>query len=251
VVPFTPPQAQGMSPADLQRATEDMKKGDFGAKMSEAERYVAGEAQYKLSAAQSLKSEGNTLFKKGDYSGALAKYLRAKENAAAVPAGTAGGADALLAVRNNLAQCYLKMERWDDALCMCDEVLRTDHKSIKTLYRRGCALAAKGQHQDALSDLKRAAALAPAGDKDSREMIEGKVAEVQKAEAAAAAAGGARTSAPSSSTTSSSSAAVNEVAGNKEANEEKKEAAVEEEGRVEEVIEELGAPPEYVSEKKH
>jgi tetratricopeptide (TPR) repeat protein len=71
-----------------------------------------------------LREEGNTLFKKGDYDGALRKYSAALEF---------DGGDKF--AHANAAAALLKMERWEAAAEAAREALKIDPGFVKARYR--------------------------------------------------------------------------------------------------------------------
>ncbi|KAJ3076264.1 RNA polymerase II-associated protein 3, partial [Quaeritorhiza haematococci] len=96
------------------------------------------------------KEKGNTFFKKGDYTRAIACYTKSFDldpSNAVVPI--------------NSALCFLKLKKWSDAEEACTKGLGIDSKNVKGLWRRGVARRELGKLDEAELDLKLAAVLEP------------------------------------------------------------------------------------------
>ena len=76
----------------------------------------------------------------------------------------------------NLSHCLLKLGQADAAEAEAAAVLALDGRALKGYYRRGLARQAKGALQDAVSDLKRAASLAPGDEGVAKALGEAKAA---------------------------------------------------------------------------
>lgn len=103
--------------------------------------------------AQSIKAEGNDLFKAGDYVGALEKYnsalkLTDEENHKAV-------------LLNNRAAANIKLRRYEDAVKDATEVLEMTPSDVKALYRRSQAYEALGKIDEAFRDARKVLHLDP------------------------------------------------------------------------------------------
>jgi len=61
----------------------------------------------------------------------------------------------------NIAMASIKLEKWDDAIDVCNSALEVDKAQPKALFRRAQALRGKGMIRAALEDMKAAAELAP------------------------------------------------------------------------------------------
>ncbi|KAL0879238.1 hypothetical protein ABMA27_003019 [Loxostege sticticalis] len=61
----------------------------------------------------------------------------------------------------NLAACYMKLDDYTNCVKSCSEVLETDSRNEKALYRRGQANFALKNYDAALSDLKQAEKVSP------------------------------------------------------------------------------------------
>ena len=101
-----------------------------------AHQYQAHQKQtenYKLSAANSLKSQGNDLVRSQKYREAVEKYQLATDN-------TQGNESVeAKAVRescySNLALCYLKLDAYNDCLHACNQAIELGGPKLKPLYR--------------------------------------------------------------------------------------------------------------------
>eukprot|EP00752_Nemacystus_decipiens_P016369 g14634.t2 len=114
------------------------------------------------------KDEGTELFKGQNYRQAGARYSKALTHAAKMFDLTADEQLEVhavqLALYLNLAQCYLKLQSWDQAVNNCTHALKIDAQSSKALYRRAYARFAKKDYDGAKVDLDHAHKSAP-GDK--------------------------------------------------------------------------------------
>jgi len=61
----------------------------------------------------------------------------------------------------NVAQCYLKSEKYKKAIEHCNKALEIDSKSIKGLWRRGNAWMESGEFEKSRLDLARALEIEP------------------------------------------------------------------------------------------
>ncbi|KAI9164642.1 hypothetical protein H9P43_008501 [Blastocladiella emersonii ATCC 22665] len=67
----------------------------------------------------------------------------------------------LIAVYSNLAACHARNEKWARVIDCCNKALALDPKHVKSLYRKGVALARQGRSDHALVELRKALDLAP------------------------------------------------------------------------------------------
>ncbi|KAJ3679489.1 hypothetical protein LUZ60_017500 [Juncus effusus] len=158
--PNVPPMADLVYEAELV-GFDELKEGKARADMTVEER---------IEAADRRKQQGNSYFTQDKLSEAMQQYemgiaymgddfmfqLFGKYR------------DMALAVKNpchlNMAQCLIKLERYDEAIAQCTIVLSEDENNTKALFRRGKARAALGQTDSARADLQKALKLVP-GDK--------------------------------------------------------------------------------------
>ncbi|CAM9690356.1 unnamed protein product, partial [Sphacelaria rigidula] len=113
-------------------------------------------------------SEGTELFKGQNYRAAGARYSKALTHAAKMFDLNAEEKEEVSAVQLslylNLAQCYLKLENWDQVTNNCALALKIEPTSGKALYRRAYALVNKKDYDAAKADLLSAQKSSP-GDK--------------------------------------------------------------------------------------
>lgn len=110
-----------------------------------------------------LKEQGNDKFKQGDFEQAAQLYSKAISIKDDEPV-----------AYSNRAQCYIKLNRYYDALADCDRALSIDSKFAKSVYRRAIANKNLHRYRSALEDLKRLTGLDPefAGAKAEIDLIE-------------------------------------------------------------------------------
>lgn len=109
----------------------------------------------KVTMATEKKTEGNTLFGQGKFERALKKYDLASSFARFVPGDDANAAEEIrVACRLNAAQCLLKLKNYEEAENRCSDLLKSDSRNVKGLYRRALARHALGNLAGAVEDLK-------------------------------------------------------------------------------------------------
>lgn len=111
------------------------------------------------------KEEGNELWKGGNVRPAAARYHKALTHCAKFfdlsPDDEKEVGQVKLSLYLNLAQCYLKLENWEQAIRNCDDAIAIDASNAKGLFRRGSAHEARKDWEKAMADFKRAESLAP------------------------------------------------------------------------------------------
>ena len=107
------------------------------------------------------KEEGTELFKGGNYRPAAARYHKALTHASKFfdlsPDDEQEVKAVKLSLYLNLAQCYIKLENFDNVIRNCDEALSLEDNNAKALFRRAAAYESKKDWDKALQDLKNAA----------------------------------------------------------------------------------------------
>lgn len=111
------------------------------------------------------KEEGTELFQGKNFRPAAARYHKALTHASKFfdlsPEDEIEVNQLKLSLYLNLAQCYIKLENWDNVLRNCDDALKIDSNNPKALFRRSMVWEAKKDYDKALSDLKRAEEINP------------------------------------------------------------------------------------------
>ncbi|KAJ7311400.1 hypothetical protein JRQ81_007025 [Phrynocephalus forsythii] len=125
-------------------------------------------AAERLSLGNQKRELGNFHFERKEYGWALRSYQRALQ---VLPLPGTGGLppeeeeeakELRVKCLNNSAAAQLKLQRPEEALASCDEVLRWDPDNVKALYRKGKLLSGQGEEGAAMAVLKRALQLEPA-----------------------------------------------------------------------------------------
>ena len=111
------------------------------------------------------KDEGTELFKGTNYAHAAMRYQKALGHAAKffdLSTESQAEVDAVkISLYLNLAQCFIKLEKWPKVMDNCAYALKVAPDNVKALYRRAFALEKTRRFDDAKADLKKAEKLAP------------------------------------------------------------------------------------------
>ncbi|KAG0555064.1 hypothetical protein KC19_12G141600 [Ceratodon purpureus] len=130
----------------------------------------------RIEAADRRKVDGNELFKEGKIAEAMQQYEMALAYMGDDFMFQLFGKyhDMAIAVKNpchlNLAACFLKIHRFEEAIGHCSVVLAEDPKNTKALFRRGKARAELGQTDAAKDDFEKARKLEPDNKEVAREL---------------------------------------------------------------------------------
>lgn len=155
--PNVPPRANLIYEAEL-IGFEEAKEGKARSDMTVEER---------IEAADRRRQQGNELFKEDKLAEALQQYEMALAYMGDDFMFQLFGKykDMANAVKNpchlNMAQCLLKLNRYEEAIGQCNMVLAEDEKNIKALFRRGKARATLGQTDDAREDFQKVRKFSP------------------------------------------------------------------------------------------
>jgi len=115
----------------------------------------------KIKAAGEIKSAGNELFKKQEYSKAAALYQKALNY---IPEEEQNNKEVLELVKTlhlNLAGGFIKQKQFEEALESCQKVLEKDPTNGKALFRSGQAQLGLGKLEEAKEALNKALAAEP------------------------------------------------------------------------------------------
>ncbi|XP_028814389.1 FKBP prolyl isomerase 16 [Denticeps clupeoides] len=115
------------------------------------------------------RERGNFYFQREEYSMATRSYCMALDVLTTSTRDGRGSAaeeeeevnDYRVKCLNNLAAAQLKLERYDEALHTCRDVLFLDPNNVKALFRTGKLLSDKGEYEEAMETLKKALKLEP------------------------------------------------------------------------------------------
>uniref|UniRef100_A0AAY4BQK0 peptidylprolyl isomerase n=1 Tax=Denticeps clupeoides TaxID=299321 RepID=A0AAY4BQK0_9TELE len=106
------------------------------------------------------RERGNFYFQREEYSMATRSYCMALDVGSAAEEEEEVN-DYRVKCLNNLAAAQLKLERYDEALHTCRDVLFLDPNNVKALFRTGKLLSDKGEYEEAMETLKKALKLEP------------------------------------------------------------------------------------------
>uniref|UniRef100_K3X375 Uncharacterized protein n=1 Tax=Globisporangium ultimum (strain ATCC 200006 / CBS 805.95 / DAOM BR144) TaxID=431595 RepID=K3X375_GLOUD len=107
--------------------------------------------------ADKLKQQGNQLYKRKQYASALQQYMKALEKC-----------PFNVAVLTNIAQCYLRLEEYDDSVEFSSRALFVDPDHIKALSRRAAVWHIQKKWHEAAQDMEKAIQLDP----DNEDLVE-------------------------------------------------------------------------------
>lgn len=107
---------------------------------------IKGGTIKKNTLADQLKAEGNALFSSLDYDRAIEKYTRCISE---IPE-----SDHTLrtVVYSNRAQCYIKLQKYENAFLDADKALQYDPNHMKSIQRRGTSSYYTGRFRQARKD---------------------------------------------------------------------------------------------------
>ena len=108
-----------------------------------------------MTSAENKKEKGNTCFNKGSYEEASELYTTALKIC------VAEDNDMIIVLHKNRAACWLKLERYEDAISDCNVALEMAPSDVKALYRLALALGGKNQYSEAMIHLKHLLTIEP------------------------------------------------------------------------------------------
>eukprot|EP01125_Pyxidicula_operculata_P001783 TRINITY_DN11621_c0_g1_i1.p1 TRINITY_DN11621_c0_g1~~TRINITY_DN11621_c0_g1_i1.p1 ORF type:complete len:359 (+),score=98.21 TRINITY_DN11621_c0_g1_i1:25-1101(+) len=126
-----------------------------------------------VAAAEKVRQIGNSLFSAGKFAEAVAKYEKAVRylNAAETDDSNEESVkNAKLPCQSNAAMCYLKLNKYADALENCEKVLAVDPKNIKALFRKGQAQTGSKDFEDAIKTFREIEKIDPENKEAKREI---------------------------------------------------------------------------------
>ncbi|KAJ6233188.1 inactive peptidyl-prolyl cis-trans isomerase fkbp6 [Anaeramoeba flamelloides] len=113
------------------------------------------------------KSEGNTLFKEGQYDPAIVKYEKCLELMKLFPRTvlTEEEKEKIFEAKktnlSNISMALIKLKKYQISLKYCEEVLKTDPENEKAIYRKGICIGEEGDFKKAIEILTNAYNLNP------------------------------------------------------------------------------------------
>lgn len=113
-----------------------------------------------LKQANDTKVEGNKLFGAGQYMEALSQYELALQITSDVPSSE----EIRSICYANRAVCFLKLEKYDDAIKECSKALELSPSYVKALLRRAEAHEKLERYEESIADLKKCMELDPSND---------------------------------------------------------------------------------------
>lgn len=143
-------------------AEEKRKEEEFIrlSKLQEEDRELTNDPQ-RLRVAQQRREQGTTLFKQECWEEAQTRFVQALSILGQIYDTTneeykTKKNEISLSCHLNIASCCVKLGRWRIAINNCTNALEISPNNPKALFRRGQALSAQGDFQEALADLTKA-----------------------------------------------------------------------------------------------
>lgn len=113
------------------------------------------------------KEQGNEKYKKKEYQAAITHYKEGLlvisfENFKDIESVEirAKIIEVFSKMLNNVSQCFIALERWDEALDVCDKVMRLDPADLKSYYRAGVCLKNQGKLKESFARLEEGSKMA-------------------------------------------------------------------------------------------
>jgi tetratricopeptide (TPR) repeat protein len=151
----------------LQEVTPEMIHEEITAEIRADPDLFLRVIEQKLLFAVEKKEEGNRKYGNRDYQGAILAY---KEGLLAIkfenfkdvesPLTRDKIIDVFSKMLNNIAQCFIALERWEEALDVCDKVRKLDPNDLKSYYRAGLCLKNLGKLRDSFAILEEGSKMA-------------------------------------------------------------------------------------------
>lgn len=155
-------------PGDQPREiTTEMVTTDITAEIKADPTFFLRVIEQKFLYALERKELGNEKFRRQDYQGAIQNY---KEGLIAISfenfkdIDSAPIRDKIIDVfskmLNNIGQCFIALEKWDEALDVCDKVRKLDPNDLKSYYRAGLCLKNLGKLRESYAVLEEGSKMA-------------------------------------------------------------------------------------------
>eukprot|EP00659_Diplonema_papillatum_P010086 gene10086-15506_t len=149
----------------------DREEHDLDRDLDASTQKLKSRTSHYFRAAHACKEEGNALLRRGDPSGAAAKYA---EGTAVVeqcltvsvlmaPSMAEKVASLAVALHSNRAQACLQLERWGEALSEAASALELDAGHEKSRYRRAVACCELADYKASIADINLLPLSNPAG----------------------------------------------------------------------------------------